>query len=67
MCTKCRNTGLVTIPDVENGPEYDSEQECDCPAGEALWRQAHEEDDAFWEMVQEAKDDAEALDALFCR
>lgn len=35
-CKYCGGTGIRIYADVENGPEFDSEGPCDCPAGDRL-------------------------------
>lgn len=34
-CVYCGDTGKRSYPDVENGPEFDTEGYCECAVGEA--------------------------------
>lgn len=33
ICRQCRDTGVRYYPDPENGPEFDYQDFCTCPAG----------------------------------
>lgn len=44
-CKKCNDTGMYAVADVENGPEYDRVEYCECEKGIARAIDENEYDD----------------------